>query len=712
MKQAIVKRGKVFAEEVPSPSVEPGNILIRVINSCISVGTELSGVISSGRPLVKKALENPEKIKLVLDMLRKQGLSRTYSRIKGRIEVGSPIGYSVSGVVLEVGKGVEGFNPGDRVAAAGAGFANHAEFALVPKNLVVKIPENVSFAEASTVALGAIAMQGVRRLDLKLGEFGVVIGTGILGLLAVQMLRISGVRVIAIDLDNKRLKLAKEYGAELILNPSRDKDIVEKVIEYTDGYGADGVLFAASTSSSEPLADAFRMARKKGVVVLLGVAGNPMQINRQDLYKKELDFKISTSYGPGRYDEKYEVLGCDYPYAYVRWTERRNMQEYLRFLSAGLVDVKKMIEKVYRIDDVQKAFDELKSEKRPLMVILEYGRDKVDEIDKFRIQEKKIYIGRTLRANDRVNVAVVGVGSFATSVHLPNLEKLKDKFNIYAIVNRTSYKAKYVAQQYNAAYATSDIDEVLEDENVDLVLISTRHDSHAELTLKALKKGKNVFVEKPLATNERELKMIVNFFKKAKNPPLLFVGFNRRFSRYAREIKKHTDRRINPLFIRYRMNAGYIPLDHWVHRNGGRIVGEACHIIDLATFLTGSKIVSISVEELTPKTNYYSSSDNKSIILKYEDGSLAHIDYFACGSKDYPKEHMEVHFDNKTIVLDDYRYLKGYGIDVEEIRTLTSDKGQLEELEALYEGLKTGKWPIQLWELIQTTKATLLIANV
>ena len=711
MKQAIVKKGRVFADEVPAPVVERERVLIKVVNSCISAGTEISGVSSSGRSLIRKALDQPEKVKKVIEIVKTEGILSAYNKIKNKLDSGNPIGYSVSGVVVGVGEGVTRFRVGDRVAAGGAGLANHAEYVSAPENLVVKIPDGLPFEEASTVTLGAIALQGVRRIDLKLGEFCAVIGIGILGLLSVQILKSSGVRVIAIDLDNRRLEVAKELGAELVIN-SAEEDPVEKVINYTGGCGVDGVLFTAATSSSEPLSKAFKMARKKGKVVLVGVAGNPMSINRDDMYSKELDFLLSTSYGPGRYDKSYEEKGYDYPYAYVRWTENRNMQEYMRLVATGGVDVKKLIDKVYSIEEVGEAFNDLMSSShRPLMVILSYGEFDEGRVRDYLVHDRRIYVSRRPIKGDRVNVALIGAGGFAKGMHLPNMARLKDKYNLYAVVNRTGHKAKAVAQQYGATYATTNYKDVLEDENVDLVLICTRHDSHAFLTLEALKAGKNVFVEKPLAVNQEELNEIKEFFNCNQNPPVLFVGFNRRFSKYAQEIKKHILKRINPLFIRYGMNAGFFPSDHWVHEDGGRIIGEACHIMDLMTFFTETEVEYIHVESLTPATEKYSPNDNKSIILKYKDGSVVHIDYFAVGSKEYPKEHMEIHFDGKTIVLNDYKSLKGYGLRVKEISTSKREKGHLEELERLHKTLigETDKWPIEFWDLIQTTEVSFLI---
>lgn len=712
MIQAIVKKGKVLGETVPSPNVSEGSVLIKVVNSCISAGTEMSGVQASGKSLIKRALEQPQRVKKVIDMMKSDGVLQAYQKVKSKLDdfdKGSPTGYSISGVVIAVGEGVTEFKVGDSVAAAGAGLANHAEYVDVPKNLVMIIPNKMSFEDASTVTLGGIAIQGVRRANMKMGEYCVVVGTGVLGLLAIQMLRLSGVRVIAVDLDDNRLQIAKESGAEIIVNPLKENPI-EIVENYTGNYGADAVLFTAATYSSEPLSQAFQMTRKKGKVILVGVVG--MQINREDMYAKELDFLISTSYGPGRYDNVYEEKGCDYPYPYVRWTENRNMTEYLRLVSIGDIKLEKLINTIYSIEQVTEAFESLDQPQKPLMVLLDYGKAELSELDNYLNHDRKVIVNNNPIKKDIINIALVGAGGFATGMHLPNIDKLSDKYKLHSVMNRTGYKAKVVAEKYKANYATTNYEDILNDKNVDLVLISTRHDSHAELTLQALNAGKHVFVEKPLATTQEELDKIKVFYESdILNKPVLFIGFNRRFSCYTDEIKKHTDKRINPLFIRYRMNAGFIPLDHWVHEDGGRMVGEVCHIIDLMTSLINSKIESISVESLTPNTDKYSSRDNKSITLKYQDGSVASIEYFAVGSKGLSKEFMEVHFDGKSIIMDDYKSLKGYGVKLNKITTDLSEKGQFEELGVLYEALKGNKkeWPIAFWDMIQTTESTFLV---
>lgn len=712
MKQAIVKKGKVFPVEVPAPLVSKGCVLIKVVSSCISAGTEISGVQGSGKSLIKRALEQPQNVIKVIDMVRSDGIAAAYAKVKGKVDTEYVTGYSLSGVVIAVGDGVSRCHVGDHVAAAGAGIANHAEYVDVPENLVMKMPRGMGFAEASTVTLGGIAMQGVRRADLRLGEYAVVVGTGILGLLTAQMLKSAGIRVAAIDLDDNRLQIARELGAEIILNPDSD-DIIRMVESWTGGYGADAVIFTAATSSSETLSQSFRMCKRKGRVVLVGVSG--MEIKREDIYQKELDFIISTSYGPGRYDKNYEEKGLDYPYAYVRWTENRNMEEYLRLVHEGFIKLDKIINATYPIERVPEAFASLQQHgQKPLMVLLDYGTIDHEKLEEYKQHDRKVSISTLSVKGDVVNIALIGAGGFATGMHLPNIEKLSDKYRLHCVVNRTGHKAKSVAEKYHAAYATTDYQDVLKDKDVDLVLIATRHDSHASLTLQALEAGKHVFVEKPLATTQGELDGIKAFYADGtENKPVLFTGFNRRFSIYAQEIKKHTDKRINPLFIHYRMNAGYIPLDHWVHEDGGRIVGEACHIIDLMSFLTGEAIKSVSVDSLMPATEKFSSSDNKAITLAYEDGSIATIHYFAVGNKEYPKEYMEVHFDEKTIILDDYKSLRGFGLKVNEISTPTSQKGQFEELELLHSvlTLRDKQWPISLENMIETTKVTFAVVQ-
>ena len=719
MIQAMIRKGRVLCEEVPLPVVSEGSALIKVMYSCISAGTEASSVQASSASLIRRALKQPENVKRVLDMVKSVGISKTFEKIKRRFEEGQSIGYSLSGIVLAVGHGIKDLKMGDRVACAGAGIANHAQYVDVPRNLIVKIPQDLLLQEASTVALGSIAMQGVRRAEITLGEYVVVFGLGNIGQLVLQMAKNAGCKVIGIDLDERRLKIGKENGADLLLNPN-DSDLIREVTHFTDGYGADSIIFTAATGSSEPLHQAFRMARKKGRVVLVGVSG--MEIKREDIYSKELDFLVSTSYGPGRYDDSYEKKGVDYPYAYVRWTENRNMEEYLREIGEGKIRLKNLIEKVYPIDQIEEAYKELQNPNRPLLVLLEYDQSLPEDLGNFYQKESKIYLSPAIGKKEGViNVGLIGAGSFATSVHLPNLEKLRDKFRIYAVANKTPHRAKEIANRYHAEYATCNVDDVLSDQNIDLVFVTTRHDLHGEYVLKALRAGKHVFVEKPLCIRQEELEQIRDFYSPSPEtqtlkPPLLMVGFNRRFSKYAQEARRHTEKRMNPLFIHYRVNAGYIPLDHWVHgeEGGGRIIGEACHFIDFFTFLIGCKMREIYTSTLTPKTGSLSSEDNRVIVLNYEDGSVATLEYFATGSKEFGKEYIEIHFDEKTIVIDDYKSIKGYGVKVEEMKGEVSEKGHLKELEVAYEVLHgtRDRWPIELWDFLQTTALTFAISNV
>lgn len=710
MLQAVVKKGKVLAESVPSPNVSEGSLLIKVVNSCISAGTEMSNVSETGKSLIKRALDQPAEVKNALNFAKENGIMKMIARVRGTLEGGKPTGYSIAGIVVAVGSGVKEYSVGDHVAAAGAGIANHAEFVDVPVNLVMPMPIGMDFKLASTVTLGGIAMQGVRRAELSLGEIAVVQGAGILGLLAQQLLQIAGVRTIVVDLDEHRLGIAESLGAEATINPTKE-DVVKKVEAISNGFGADAVLFTAATSSSEPLSTSFKMCKRKGKVILVGVSG--MEIKRGDMYQKELDFLISTSYGPGRYDDNYEKKGLDYPYGYVRWTENRNMSEYLRLVHAGLIKLDKMVDAVYPIDQVEEAFEVLKTgtNPKPIISILDYGIDLKAVIStpkSFRVD-----ISKSTSTSNQINVALIGTGGFATGMHLPNMAKMSSKYKIKAIVNRTGQKAKAVADQYGADYATSRVEDVLEDKEVDLVMITTRHDNHGSLTLQSLQAGKHVFVEKPLCVTRKELKSIQEFYDSTDNPPLLMVGFNRRFSPFTTEIKKALKTRTSPLMVHYRMNAGFIPLDHWTHEHGGRIVGEACHLIDLMTYFTDSKIDSISTEHMAPETGKFSKHDNRSIVLKYTDGSVCHIQYFAVGNKKLSKEYLEIHFDEKSITMEDYKRMKGYGVTLNEKSSSISKKGQFEELEALHACLKgNGEWPISFEQMIETTLASFEIEEI
>jgi len=417
MKQVLIKKGRASIEEVPAPNVSPNTILVKVHYSCISSGTEVSGLSSSGESLLKKAINQPQKITKVFDHVKKQGIAKTIDKVKDKVDQPTATGYSAAGEVIEVGENIKNMQVGDKVACAGAGIANHAEYIEVPKNLFVKIPSNVNLDQASTVALGSIAMQGVRRADVRLGEYVAVIGLGILGQITVQLLKANGCHVIGTDLSDRRIKKALSLGLDEGVN-AQDEELIKKVILFSNGYGVDSVIITAATDSHKPLSQAFQICRKKGKVVLVGVVG--MEINREDMYKKETDFLISTSYGPGRYDEKYEKKSIDYPYAYVRWTESRNMEEYLNLIAEKKIQIKPLIEKTYKIEDVSKAYEEIQSSKeKPIISLLEYASHKKNKLSK-KIEIK----AKSIKKEGQINLALIGAGEFAKSVHLPNIKKL------------------------------------------------------------------------------------------------------------------------------------------------------------------------------------------------------------------------------------------------------------------------------------------------
>jgi len=703
MKQVIIKQGKATLEEVPAPKIELGTVLVQVNHSCISIGTEMSGVKVSGTPLWKRALKQPENVKKVVQMATTQGLSKTRSVISGKLEAGNPTGYSATGIVLEVGADIDDLQPGDRVACAGAQCAHHAQIIRVPRNLTVPVPDNLGFPEASTVTLGAIALQGVRRTTPTLGETFVVLGLGILGQLTVQMLKANGCRVIGIDIDKDRIQTATELGMDVGIHPSEDDDI-DQVIRLTDGIGADGVIITAATNSDEVVSSAFNMCRKKGRVVLVGDVG--LNLNRADFYQKELDFFISTSYGPGRYDHIYEEQGLDYPVAYVRWTENRNMAEYLRLIAEDKLNVKSLVAKTYPLEQAPQAYEALKNPaEKPLMVLLSYPQ-------KIEIKRTIPNPQATAAGKGKIRIAIIGAGGFAKGMHLPNLQALSEDYHIQAIVSRTGHNATATAKQFKANYASTDYEQVLNDKEVDAVLIATRHNLHAEMTLQALKAGKHVLVEKPLAINQDELQKIVAFYENSKTAPTLLTGFNRRFSPYARRIQEISKNRSNPMIINYRMNASYIPLDHWVHtkEGGGRNIGEACHIYDLFTYFTDSKVIKVTAHAITPKTNYYSRHDNFVATMHFEDGSVATLTYTALGCNKYPKEQMEVYVDGKVLVMNDYKSLNIVGTVTKGIQSKTMDKGQKQELEMFAKAIKQGEeWAIPLWQQVQAMEIAFVV---
>ena len=700
MKQVLIQGGTAIVSDVPAPQVSTKNILVRVDYSCISVGTEMAGVRLSGLPLYQRALKQPENVKRVMAMMRDQGIKRTMHRVTGKVAAGSPTGYSAAGVVIEVGAEVDGFSVGDRVACAGAGIANHAEVIDVPVNLAAKIPDTLSTDMASTVTLGAIALQGVRRAQPALGETFVVVGLGLLGQLTAQMLSANGCRVIGVDLESRRIHQALEKGMDVGIDPTVE-NYIERVLQHTDGLGADGVIVTAATESHQVISEAMQCCRKKGRVILVGDVG--LNLNRADFYTKELDFLISSSYGPGRYDPVYEEGGQDYPLPYVRWTENRNMQAYLALLAKRKVRLDSFYHPPYSIDRARDAYEALKVEgEKPLMVLLEYP---LRSAALSRRVEMSVPVSHKA---DKIRVAIAGASSFAQGMHLPNMVILRKDYALRAVMSRTGANARAVATQYQAAYCTTDYEEILKDDQVDLVMITTRHDLHGHMALQALHAGKHVFVEKPLTLQESELADIEQFYADNPDGPLLMVGFNRRFAPAIQAIRQILEQRTTPIIANYRMNAGFIPPHHWVHgaEGGGRNLGEACHIYDLFNSLCGgAKAIAVNAYSIDPVAKQWHKNDNFVATIKYADGSVCTLTYTALGDTSYPKEKMEVFADGKVIVMNDYKTVQVHGGKHKGWSSKAAQKGQLQELEALADTLLRGKpWPISLAEQIQATR--------
>ena len=697
MKQVLIRAGAAIVEEIPAPQVSAGSVLVAVSHSCISVGTEMAGVRSSGMPLYRRALAQPDNVKRVLEMVKDQGLRKTVDRVSGKLAAGSPTGYSAAGTVIAVGAGVEIFKVGDQVACAGAGIANHAEIIDVPVNLAAAIPDGVSTRQACTVTLGAIAMQGVRRAGPTLGETIVVVGLGVLGQLTVQFLVANGCRVIGVDPDPERLALAKSLGMECGISPV-DTDYVARVTQLTDGFGADAVIVTAAGSSDEIISLAFKAARKKARVILVGDVG--LDLKRADIYAKELDFLVSCSYGPGRYDANYEVGGQDYPIAYVRWTENRNMQAYLELIARGRIQIDAIVETVFPIAQAGAAFDSLKGTgRKPLSVILEYTPNEGSPQRIVRLASHRPAAGRT-------QVGVIGAGSFVQGMHLPNMAKLSDRFQLRGVMSRTGTTANAVATQFEAQYATTSVDELLGDAEIDMVIIATRHDLHADATLRSLEAGKHVLVEKPLTLTPEGLERIEDFYRRNPNGPVLLTGFNRRFAPGVSAIRHAMVDRTSPLIVSYRLNAGHIPGDHWVHgaEGGGRNIGEACHIYDLFISLSNGEVADVAAHAISSETDHWRAQDNFAATVSFTDGSVCSLIYTALGARDYPKERMDVFGSGMVGSLDDYKTVTVHGSKARGWSAAASNKGHMDMLRQFGEDLREGRWTIPLEEQVAATR--------
>jgi predicted dehydrogenase/threonine dehydrogenase-like Zn-dependent dehydrogenase len=714
MRQVVLRNGRAVVEEVPAPALFPGSILVRVAFSCISPGTEGATLSSTevrmGLGLLKSALRHPEKVRQVIASLKTRGFQATRALIQDRFAFGSAVGYSCAGTVAEVAEGVETFRPGDPVACAGSGYANHAEVVVVPQNLAVRVPQGMELGQAATVTLGAIALQGVRRAQPTLGEIIGVIGLGMLGQLTVQLLKATGSRVVGLDLRRARVELARSLGLDEGLIPT-DGDPEERVRQLTNGFGLDAVIITAATPSDDPVNLAMQLTRRKGRVVIVGDVG--LKLQRQEMYRKELDVLMSTSYGPGRYDPLYEEGGLDYPYAYVRWTENRNMGAYLDLVAGGKIRLDALLTTVFPLAEADRAYQVLQAQDGPLTVLLQNPLS----ADASPLERRLLLTPRRVAPGGRLRVGIIGAGAFARGTHLPNLKQLADRFEIRAVVSRTGTSALAVARQYDAAVAATDYREVLNDPEIDAVLICTRHHLHARQAGEALRAGKHVFLEKPMATERGELADLVKTIQDlqaAGTCPALMVGFNRRFSPFALRVKELVASRVHPLLVRYRMNAGPLPPGHWVNspEGGGRAVGEGCHVLDLFRFLSGVPAEGVTATAIRAHSPLYRADENFVATVQFRDGSVCTLLYTALGSRDFPKEAMEVYADGTVLVLDDYRSLEVYGLKGTGLRTTLQDKGHRAELEAFHRlATGQGQTPMTFEELVEVTELSFAIRD-
>lgn len=698
MKQVIqnFRSGELKVDEVPETICKRGGILVTNVASLISAGTEKMAVGLAQKSLVGKARERPDLVRQVLNKLKRDGLMNTIQTVKARLDSPLALGYSCAGIVREVGAGVEEYRVGDRVACAGMNYASHAETVFIPKNLAVKMPLEISFDEAAFVTLGAIALQGVRTAEVALGHNVAVIGQGLLGLLTVQILKAAGCRVIGIDLDAAKCDLARGLGADATV--LRSDDVEGSVARFTDGYGVDSVIITAAAETNDPIELAGLIARDRAIVSMVGAVG--MDIPRKIYYEKELQLRLSRSYGPGRYDPTYEEGGVDYPIGYVRWTERRNMQEFLRLVAEKSVRLEPLITHRIPIAEAAGAYDIItgRTKENYLGVLLQYDQSRSQT-------ESRVVTLKQGGPQAEVGLGVIGAGNFAKSVLLPRLAKLSG-VGLVGIVTATGRNAKSIGGQYGFGFCSTDYRELLAREEINTVLIATRHDTHSMMVTEALKAGKTVFVEKPLAINAEGLREVAEAATHSQGR--VMVGFNRRFSSLATEMKTFL-MDAAPLAINYRVNAGEIPKESWIQgdEGGGRIVGEVCHFVDFIQFLTGADPVEVFA------CSNSSGNDTVSIVIRMSDCSVASISYFSTGDRSYPKERIEAYGAGRVAVIDDFRSLEMWRDGKRKVsKRLSQDKGFDEELRAFIEAVKSGgEMPIAWRSLFLTTLTTLRIED-
>ena len=685
MRQVVqhMRSGKLTVEDVPRPTVQPGGLLVATRASLISVGTERATVGVAKKSLVGKAMDRPDLVRKVIQKVQKDGLMDTARMVSARLDAPTALGYSCAGVVLEVGEGVTGFAVGDRVACAGQNYASHAEVVFVPQNLCVKLPDAVAFDDAAYVTVGAIALQGVRQADPKLGDIVAVIGLGLVGQLTVQLLRANGCRVLAADPDAEKQALARELGAEQAVAPEA---LAAAARSATEGHGVDAVLIAASTKESGPVELAGEIARKKGRVVVVGAVG--MTLPREPYYMKELELRLSTSYGPGRYDPDYEEKGRDYPYGYVRWTERRNMAAFIQLLAEKRMNVGALTRFRVPIARAEEAYSRIMdAAELPLGVLLTY-----EEADG-RAARSSVTLREGAAVVSGVRLGLIGAGSHVKDMLVPALKGIADA-EIVNVCTQRGINAKALAARVGAATCTTDYRDVLADDAVNAVIIGTRHNLHAEIVLAALRAGKHVFVEKPLCLTAAELDEIAAVYaEKAGTGLRLAVGFNRRFSPHFVKAKEFLGDRRNPLVMTYRVNAGALPADHWTQDpavGGGRIVGEGCHFVDYLQALSGGYVVSVHASAIAEHGSGIV-EDQAILSLKFSDGSVGTVIYAAGGDTALAKERCEVFGDGKSIVMDDFARSEFYAGGRRTVfKTGSRDKGFAAQMQAFCASLRDG----------------------
>jgi predicted dehydrogenase/threonine dehydrogenase-like Zn-dependent dehydrogenase len=700
MKQLLqdLKKGEILLEEIPLPNCGVNGVLIKTERSLISPGTERMLLEFGRSSYIQKAKQQPDKVKMVLDKIKTDGLLPTMETVFAKLGEPMPLGYCNAGTVIEVGNNVTEFKVGDRVVSNGA----HSEIVAIGKNLVAKIPDNVSFESASFTVIASIALQGIRLFQPTLGEKVVVIGLGLIGQITMEFLKANGCEAIGIDIDQGKVELAKSNGF-IALNPANGEDPISFISNYTEEVGVDGVIITAATKSNGPLEQAAQITRRKGRIVAVGAIG--MDIPRPPFYEKEISFHISSSYGPGRYDKSYEEEGIDYPLGYVRWTQNRNFQAILQLLSNGSLNFDYLITHEYKFIEAPKAYNEILNNRDALGVVLKYESQEEVKVDK---KVNLISSNTTVDSSD-VSIGVIGAGNFTKLIVLPILAQSNAK--LIGISSSKGLSSSLAAKKFKFEYSTTDYNELLRDDRINTIFITTRHNNHSKLVVESLEAGKNVFVEKPLSVNIEQLADVINCCNKLAKEnrlPKLMVGFNRRFSPFIQDIYKNIKGRSSGLAMNMTINAGALPKDLWVHDpvvGGGRIIGEGCHFIDTMNFLANSEVESVSSVALNNEKELAIKNDNVILNLRFKDGSIGTLSYLANGNKSYPKEQMNLFCEGKVFELDNYKKVNAYGSSG--MKKWSQDKGHKDEMIGFVENIKSSKENlISLESLVNTTLAT------